>query len=254
MPKIKSKRRTAAKKKPPVPSTNPEQVESRQLHRTIALIIKQDPIQIGLSDLPGEIRTRIYEFALTSPSVRSLRLDRRSNLGRKLGTGLFRTCKAIEQESRAIFYQDNVFRVDMLPLEPRKDDPQHPYWANDNTHQALRRFLDARGPEVIAMMSSFCFVYHFDLSLHRFAHQHILKQGDIAIRVDSLRDAPYFRVSLDIEAGKMRQDLPGEQCISGALAIVRDYLAAYDPCRLDKQRLMNLVRHLRVWFKPFVSP
>lgn len=57
-----------------------------------------------LLKLPGEMRNRIYEYALISPNKIQV-----TPTGYNINSGLLGTCKEIRAEAHGIFYADNTF-------------------------------------------------------------------------------------------------------------------------------------------------
>lgn len=85
----------------------------------LANVSKQDPSEIGFSDLPPELRNNIYDYALVAPEGEAIPIANFpgiSNL-RDLGYNLVNTCKAIQEEARPFFYGQNIFRIDLLRIE-----------------------------------------------------------------------------------------------------------------------------------------
>lgn len=71
----------------------------------------------SFTGLPGELRNRIYDFALLGYGRDTIRITSGMDLmGRNLGLGLFGSCKTIRREALSYFLKCNSFRIDVIKL------------------------------------------------------------------------------------------------------------------------------------------
>ncbi|KAK3671622.1 hypothetical protein LTR78_008545 [Recurvomyces mirabilis] len=226
---------------------NHESVPKRQRHQPS--LTKDDTTRASFADLPGELRTAIYEYALYPDNRSPLRLA--GGAGRYVAINLLGATKVIRKEAEALLYSLNTFRIDMprlchdvVPmgeldkLTPAggpstlsaKDFQRH--WQERKARNELERqwsdaaglpgvhaALQAMGPKRLRQIRSFVFAYH--------AHPNPLKniqdvlqcpeKADIAIRLELTTRKPYFSCSivneLTSEADAKKRDVSLEHAL-----------------------------------------
>lgn len=84
----------------------------------------------GFADLPGELRNKIYELALTCEGGTAIRITSgMGNMGRSLALGLLSLCKGVRKEALGYFLESNSFRVDVIKLD-KNTRPEGMYTAS----------------------------------------------------------------------------------------------------------------------------
>ena len=138
---------------------------ARAPRRVAPVIVKNDTGKKALSDLPGEIRNVIYEYALSPSSRTTIRLNGGGAVATDIALSLLATSKAVKKETTSLFYGANKFRIDLLyPLMneqiSKMTDAEFPEWRNRIQKPRLSRNLSMMGYKGLSMIRTFVFALH----------------------------------------------------------------------------------------------
>ena len=129
----------------PVTSATPPSLRLKRLSDARARAVARKVARASFTDLPGEIRLRIYRSVFVTQAP--INVHSRSNFQRS--ANFLRTCKIILEEGRAVLYGENAFHFERSHAVRGKYF--EPDWSEIG-FKDVRRFLETIGPTNISHM------------------------------------------------------------------------------------------------------